>query len=122
MTVHFDFWLTDEDAQLLFDCVNVFIYRTETDLLALKYSVTQKKNWTMQEMNGINKERLFYERIISYLKKLKEIMKNEELGDLPEDRCCCDNPERKFVKIDYESMTCVNCLGNIYPVDYEGSK
>jgi len=107
MTIHFDFWTTDEDAQMLFDCITVFIHQTEEQ---------------MWEYCKCREEEEFFQKRIDYLKKLKEMMKNEYFVDKKEDRCQCSKPEVKFVEQMVKSVLCKNCHGNLYPVKYEEDK
>jgi GTP-binding protein EngB required for normal cell division len=76
--IHFDFVVSDEEAQTIFDCIDEEIENMDTEI----YNIIVLGNMDMDTaitQNKKDKIKWFGKRI-KYLRELKEKMKNVEIG------------------------------------------
>ena len=74
--IHFDFVVSDEEANTIFECITEEIENTQTEL----FSVMEATSTDMRIVQHIKEEIELLKKRVKYLQELKEKMKNIKVG------------------------------------------
>ena len=75
--IHFDFIVSDEEENTIFECISEEIINTKEELINLKLARSTNMNTIAHIKNQIK----WFEKRIEYLQNLKEKMKNIKIDE-----------------------------------------